>query len=154
MGLPFLSIGRILIDVAAGELIMWVNNKEVVFNIFKVMEYLETIDDYFAVNVIKQTITEVEERGQFSDPSNHILTSKLEEEEDEDLVELMAWMDYQPGYNIQSEQPKPLLASQTKLKMNFPSIISPTKLELKPLTKCLMYAFLVHSDVLPVIISA
>lgn len=48
---------------------MWVNNKEVVFNIFKIMEYLETIDDYFAVNVIKQTIIEVEERGQFSDPS-------------------------------------------------------------------------------------
>ena len=34
MGRPFLATGRTLIDVAAGELIMMVNDEQVVFNIF------------------------------------------------------------------------------------------------------------------------
>lgn len=59
MGRPFLTIGRTLIDVAGGELIMMVNNEHMVFNFFKAMEYSASTYDYFVVNVIKQTITEV-----------------------------------------------------------------------------------------------
>lgn len=75
---------------------MRVNDKQVVLNIFKAIEYAETSDDYFAVNVNEQAVTEVRERSQFLDPLEYILTSKdLEEEEDEDLAVLMAWLDIQ-----------------------------------------------------------
>lgn len=85
-----LATGRILINVTTGELIMRVNNKLVVFNIFKAMVYSKTTHDYFAVNIIKQIVIEVLERSQFLDPVQHILTSKyIEEEENEDLAKLM-----------------------------------------------------------------
>lgn len=43
---PFLAIGQTLIDEAAGELITRVNDEQLVFNIFKVMKYPESIDDF------------------------------------------------------------------------------------------------------------
>lgn len=58
MGQPILAIERNLTDCDAGELIMRVNNKQVVFNIIMAVEYLETTDDYFVVNIIEQTATE------------------------------------------------------------------------------------------------
>lgn len=69
MGQPFLATGRTLVDVVVGELIMRINNEQVVFNIFKAMEYLETTDDCFATNIIQQKVMEVEERSQFLDPT-------------------------------------------------------------------------------------
>lgn len=59
MGQPFLAVRRTLINVVAWELIMKVNDEQVVFNIFKAMEYPETTDDCFAVNVIDQIVSEV-----------------------------------------------------------------------------------------------
>lgn len=53
MGQPFLATGRTLINVAIGKLIMSVNDEQVMFSIFKVVEYLETTNDCFVVNVIK-----------------------------------------------------------------------------------------------------
>ena len=38
LGRPFLSTGRTLIDVHKGEIIMRVNDQEVIFNVFKVLE--------------------------------------------------------------------------------------------------------------------
>lgn len=52
MGRPFLATGRTFIDVALGEMIMKVNEEQVVFNVFKAMEYPDATDDFFAVNVI------------------------------------------------------------------------------------------------------
>lgn len=39
LGRPFLSTGRMLIDVHKEEITMWVNGQEVILNVFKVMEY-------------------------------------------------------------------------------------------------------------------
>lgn len=62
------------------------------------MKYPKTTNDYFSVNVIKQAPTEVQEKSQFSKPLEYILTSKdLEEFEDEDLAELIVWLDNQLG---------------------------------------------------------
>ena len=40
LGRPFLSTGRTFIDVHKGEIIMRVNDQEVIFNVFKALEYL------------------------------------------------------------------------------------------------------------------
>lgn len=60
MGRTFLLLERTLIDVVVGELIMIVNNEQVVFNIFMVIEYLESLDDYFVVNIIRNVVTKVQ----------------------------------------------------------------------------------------------
>lgn len=52
MGRSFLAIGRTSIVVATRVLITRVNKEQVVFNIFKAMEQLKTIDDCFAINII------------------------------------------------------------------------------------------------------
>lgn len=81
----FLVIERILIYVVAGELIRRLSDEQVVFKIVEAMEYPKTTDDYFAVNLIEQVVTIVHERSQFSDPLEHIVTSKeIKDEEDED----------------------------------------------------------------------
>ena len=90
MGRPFLATGRTLIDVAAGELIMRVNDEQVVFNIFKAMKYPEETDDCFAVSHIDQAVAEFQKRNQFSDQLEHALASEVlpeEEKTDEDLAE-------------------------------------------------------------------
>lgn len=75
-------------------------------------------------------------------PLEHILTSKeIGEEEEEDLAELMAWLDNQPSSSRRSEQPQPLLTLHIELKMKIASIISPLELELKLLLKHLKYSF-------------
>ena len=100
MGRPFLATGRTLIDVAAGELIMRVNDEQVDFNIFKAMKYPMETDDCFAVNQVDQAVAEFQKRNQFSDLLEHALTSGAtpgeENEADDDLAELMAWLDDQP----------------------------------------------------------
>lgn len=60
MGRTFLPLERTLIDVVVGELIMIVNNEQVVFNIFMAIEYLESLDDYFVVNIIRNVVTKVQ----------------------------------------------------------------------------------------------
>lgn len=60
---PFFTKRRTVIDVVVGELIMRVINEQVVFNIFKAIEYIETTDDCFAINIIEQTATKVHERS-------------------------------------------------------------------------------------------
>lgn len=135
---------------------MGMNDEQVLFNIFKAIEYPEATNDCFVVNHIVQAILEIQERSQFSEPLEHILTSKeIEEEEDEDLVELMLWLYKQSrSSSIRCKQPEPLLSSQIELNMNIPSIINPLELDLKPLPKYLKYAILQQPNALPVIISA
>lgn len=58
MGRQFPATRRILIDVATGELILQVNNKQVLFNIFKAMEYPRSTYDYFELNVVQQMAIE------------------------------------------------------------------------------------------------
>lgn len=60
---------------------MSVNDEQVVFNILKAMEYLETIGNCFAVNIIEQIVTKVQEGSQLFGPLEHILTTKEIEED-------------------------------------------------------------------------
>lgn len=69
LGWPFLAIERTLIDVAAGELIMRVNNEQVIFNIFKAMEYPNVTNDYFVVNINQKQVKKSLEKCQFLGPS-------------------------------------------------------------------------------------
>lgn len=75
MGHPFLAIGQSLIDVAAGELILRVDDEKVVFTIFKALKYPKLTYDYFMVNVICGDIGEIQEKHHSSNPLEHALVS-------------------------------------------------------------------------------
>ena len=47
LGRPFLTTGRALIDVEAGELIMRFQNQHIVFNVFESMKYPSVADECF-----------------------------------------------------------------------------------------------------------
>ena len=134
---------------------MRVNNEQVVFNIFKSMKYPIETDDCFAVNQVDQAVIEFQKRDQFSDLLEHALTSSAspgeEDEADQDLAELMAWLDNQPEERIKDKQPEPLSLDQ---ETNYTSANNHAELELKPLPRHLKYAFLEQPHTWHVIISA
>ena len=52
LGRPFLAIGRALIDVQKGELILRVNKEEVMFNIYQAMRFPKDPSTCFRVDVL------------------------------------------------------------------------------------------------------
>lgn len=101
------ATGRTLIHVA-GKLIMIVNNEQVVFNMFKAMEYPESSDDYFVVNnIIENAVTKVQERSQPPNPLERALVTD-DRIEDEELVELMVWLDNLTSSSEHCNQVEPL----------------------------------------------
>lgn len=152
MGQPFLGTRRTLIDVVVGELIMRLNNEQVIFNIFKAMEYPNSTNDNFTVSIIQRTVSEVQERSQSIDSLERLLTIK-NVGKDEELVELMAWLNSQPSSSEECGLVKPLPVQNTEFKVNIPSDVQPPEFKLKPLPKHLRYVFLGLSSTLPIIIS-
>lgn len=57
------------LGMTAGELIMRVNNEQVIFNIFKAMEYPNVTNDYFVVNINQKQVKKSLEKCQFLGPS-------------------------------------------------------------------------------------
>lgn len=74
-------------------------------------------------------------------------------EEDEEIADLMVWFDNQPSSSEDSSQVETLLGQNLEIKVHIPSIVQPSKLELKPFPKHLRYVFLRNSNTLPVITS-
>lgn len=70
------------------------------------------------------------------------MTSNDIEDEDEELVKLMAWQDNQPSISEECEQLEPLLTQDSELKINISSTISPPELELNPRQNILSMHFL------------
>lgn len=74
IGRPFLATARTLIDALAGELIMKVNNKEVVFIIFKAKQYLEDTFDCFFIDLVQGATAKAHEDIYLLDPLEVTLT--------------------------------------------------------------------------------
>lgn len=58
-GRPFLAIGRTLIDVQKGQLIMKVNDQQITFNVFDALKCIDENEECHAIRMI-QTIVEEE----------------------------------------------------------------------------------------------
>ncbi|PON51229.1 hypothetical protein PanWU01x14_217900 [Parasponia andersonii] len=56
LGRPFLTTRRMVIDVYKGELIMRVEDQVISSNIFKEVDSLSNIDDYYRVYLVKENI--------------------------------------------------------------------------------------------------
>lgn len=151
LGRSFLATGRTLIDVQKGELTMCVQDNQVTFNVFKSMQFPDTMDDCSAVSNLEDLIIE-KELNCVEDPLERILTSdpRNDEEKNEYLALLEA---NQRGFNSKSRFESLELENRDYYQPKA-SIEEPPKLELKVLPSHFKYIYLGNASTLPVIISA
>ena len=127
---------------------MRVQDDQVTFNVFKSMQFPDTIDDCSVVSDLEGLIME-KELNYVEDPLEQILTSDPpnDEEEDEYLALLKS---NQRGFNSQPRFESLELENRDYAQPKV-SIEEPPKLELKVLPSHLKYVYLGSSSTLPVI---
>ena len=59
LGRPFLAIGRDLIDVQQGNLIIRINDEHVTFDVFKAMQHPFNNETFFMIDTIGQIVDEI-----------------------------------------------------------------------------------------------
>ncbi|XP_062075741.1 uncharacterized protein LOC133779856 [Humulus lupulus] len=91
LGRPFLATGRTLIDVQKGELTMRVQDEHVTFNVFKVMRFLDEVEECSVVSVVDSLASKELENSCLDDPLERLLLFDLQaNDEDEYLARLEA----------------------------------------------------------------
>ena len=146
LGRPFLTTGRAMIDVHKGELKLRVQDDEVRFSVFNVVQHPAESDACLMIEAMKAIMSS---KSGLTDPLETSLVQNDKEELGEEAEEYVKWMNsFQPNkinyYESLGE------STQTSL----PSTERPLQLEQKPLPSHLWYAYLGESSTLPVIISA
>ena len=76
-GLPFLAIGRTLIDEQEGELILRFQDEKVIFNVFKAMKYSIESNYVLQVDVIEEEIREIFDKDCPSNPLEACLVRSM-----------------------------------------------------------------------------
>ncbi|XP_052311391.1 uncharacterized protein LOC112328498 [Populus trichocarpa] len=146
LGRPFLATGGALIDVKKGELRLRVNEKEVIFNVFKAIKQPDMGESCFSIQVVESLINDKVKLP--TDPLEACLLNKVWEE-DAEIAEYTCWMDsFEPNRRRYFEdlgQPAPKIKSTSE---------QAPVLELQPLPEHLRYAYLGEASTYPVIVSA
>jgi len=154
LGRPFLAVGRTLIDIHQGKLILRVQDEHVTFNVFEAMKFPSDVDACFEISVVDRVVAEkFHESFPSSSLENCILNGKtLGNLDDEGIIECVDNLDALPIY----ECPKSLHFKELGVfnVNNISSKKEPPKLELKQLPSHLRYDFLEESSFYPVIINS
>ena len=140
-------MGRALIDVQNGELILRVQEEEVTFSVFNAIKHPNDNEICFSVDLIEAIVSSqighskpLETSLSHEDPSSC---------DDKDVRGYVKWMDsFSPNSRTYFES---LGASPCR---SIPSIEKPPTLEEKPLLTHLRYTYLAEAFTLPVIISS
>ena len=144
--IPFLTIGRAMIDVQKGELKLRVQDDEVRFSVFNEVRHPTESNASFMIEAIEAIVPS---HSGFTDPLEASLVQNAKEELSEEAEEYVKWIDsFQPNRRKYYES----LGDNTQTSV--PSVELPPQLEKKPLLSHLRYAYLGESSTLPVIISA
>ncbi|XP_075101709.1 uncharacterized protein LOC107791089 [Nicotiana tabacum] len=153
LGHPFLATGRAIIDVYEGKMTMRVGNRVEVFNVYKTLRLLAQYEELFMISVMEGDATSVVPYMSPIDPLERALIGDEEDIEDEMMGEIEQVLDmssnYFHGFGKFEELDRPVTLTPPK-----PSIEEAPKLELKPLSVHLHYAYLGNSKILLVIISS
>ncbi|XP_062113913.1 uncharacterized protein LOC133824911 [Humulus lupulus] len=146
LGRSILATGKALIDVQKYELKLRVQGDEVVFNVFKAMNYSKESGSCCSADVIEGVVSVTSLVNDFLELSHAILELK---EVVYEAMEYFNWINsYGPYYNKKFEE---LGKGPEK---TLPFIEKPPVLELKSLPDHLQYAYLGEKDTLPVIVSS
>ncbi|CAL2246505.1 unnamed protein product [Prunus armeniaca] len=145
LGRPFMATVDTIIKVKDGTLSMTVLGETVQFKVFDALSQPSiTLDTCFSIDV-------VDHEKKSNDALKVVLTQEEEDLYEPEFQEVMAALEVFQPYPPSFRPPlEPFGPSFTKLE---PSIITPPKLELKPLPNHLKYTYLGANETLPVIIA-
>ncbi|CAM8892933.1 unnamed protein product [Rhodiola kirilowii] len=151
LGSPFLKTSKMKIDCGSGMLSMEVEGEVFSFDIFRAMKHPMEFEEIQALDTLDDLVQEIQPE-QRADPLEVILNgAEISYELTESLHETVAHLTISepltPEYEVNEVK---LFKSNTFL----PSVMQAPKIELKPLTGHLKYAFLGDNDTLPVIIKS
>ncbi|XP_070004022.1 uncharacterized protein [Nicotiana sylvestris] len=149
---PFLATRRALIDCEIGKLKMRSNDEEITFNVQKSMRRPSEFANCSLIEAMDVILEEEYETLNTKDSLAACLMN-LDEANGEDLAEWVLALEVQ-GFWRRELEFEPLHLEEKKPPPAKLSIEEPPKLELKPLSPHLMYAFLGPNSTLPVIISS
>lgn len=152
LGRPFLTTGSVLIDLRANELLFWMNDEVVRFDVYKLMKQPKDMNVFSIVDVFYEDEKELSlEKHLTVEPLAAVLLN-FERENVEEYEETICAL---TGMGSYSYAPK-------KLDLNLknrpsppakPSIEEPLVLKLKELPSHLRYAFLGSGNTLPIIVA-
>ncbi|KAI5317261.1 hypothetical protein L3X38_036968 [Prunus dulcis] len=153
LGRPFMATADTMIKVKDGTLSMTVLGETVEFKVFDALSQPSTtLDTCFSIDVVDHEVSSKIVQKKSNDALEAVLTQEEEDLFESEFQEVMAALEVFQPYPPSFRPPlEPLASSSTKLE---PSIITPPKLELKPLPNHLKYAYLGANETLPVIIAA
>ncbi|VVA37516.1 PREDICTED: LOW QUALITY PROTEIN, partial [Prunus dulcis] len=153
LGRPFMAPADTIIKVKDGTLSMTVLGETVEFKVFDALSQPSiTLDTCFSIDVVDHEVSSKIVQKKSNDALEAVLTQEEEDLFESEFQEVMAALEVFQPYPPSFRPPlEPLASSSTKLE---PSIITPPKLELKPLPNHLKYAYLGANETLPVIIAA
>ena len=150
LGRPFLNTARTIVDVAAGQITLRVNDEQVTFDINRSMQHPQSQDDeLYYVDIVDTCVSPYIEE---IDSDTHLLCGNL------DGITQEGHRFEQPVYQIGddgSQSPSRFEEiEREEADKSKPSVDDPPSLELKELPAHLEYAFLDEEGRLPVIISS
>ncbi|KAJ4720983.1 DNA-directed DNA polymerase [Melia azedarach] len=149
LGRPFLATGRTLIDVQQGKLILRVQDKQVVFNVFKAIKYPSETDCCFQIDALDKMVAETFKHGHPNEPLEAcIVHAESTKAENAEIAEYAHYLGAAPPYSLRRQNFEELDRN------HFQPLSSTPNLELKPLPSHLRYAYLGENSTFPVIISA
>ncbi|KAI5343456.1 hypothetical protein L3X38_011332 [Prunus dulcis] len=153
LGRPFMATADTIIKVKDGTLSMTVLGETVEFKVFDALSQPSiTLDTCFSIDVVDHEVSSKIVQKKSNDALEAVLTQEEEDLFESEFQEVMAALEVFQPYPPSFRPPlEPLVSSSTKLE---PSIITPPKLELKPLPNHLKYTYLGANETLPVIIAA
>nr|XP_016509549.1 PREDICTED: uncharacterized protein LOC107827011 [Nicotiana tabacum] len=149
---PLLATGDAIIKVREGKMILRVDNEEAVFNVYRAIQLPRHYKDLAMISVVKINAPAIEASAFKEDALEKTLMLFNHLELEEEVEELLKILDASCEHIRERSQFEPLdrvigLPSR-------PSVEEAPKLELKPLTPHLHYAYLGSSNTLPVIVSS
>ncbi|CAL8174473.1 unnamed protein product [Prunus armeniaca] len=153
LGRPFMATADTIIKVKDGTLSMTVLGETVEFKVFDALSQPSiTLDTCFSIDVVDHEVSSKIMQKKSNDALEAVLTQEEEDLYESEFQEVMAALEVFQPYPPSFRPPlEPLEPSSTKLE---PSIITPPKLELKPLPNHLKHTYLGANETLPVIIAA
>jgi hypothetical protein len=156
LGRPFLATANACINCRTGEMEITFGNMKVKLNIFNAFQHPPDMSECFFLDIIEETVEDTLPHQLMKDPLEACLTHFGSEDFDTEqyisevssLLDTAAAIDFPPWRA--PKEPLPITSGTPPI----PSLISPPRLELKPLPEKLKYAFLGSNETLPVIIAS
>ncbi|XP_019244578.1 PREDICTED: uncharacterized protein LOC109224454 [Nicotiana attenuata] len=152
LGRPLLATGDAIINVREGKMILMVDNKEAVFNVYRSIQLPRHYKDLAMILGVEINELALEPRAFNKDALEKALMFFNHLELEEEVEEMLHILDASCEYLRESTQFEPLdrpICPPPK-----PSIEEAPKLELKSLPSHIHYAYLGNSNTLPVIVSS